>query len=128
MLKNAHKFDYISPCWYDLSFSSNHIIIENDKLYNDTFVKLIKRANPKIKILPRFYISSNQRALLHSIGSFEAKFKQAIGLIVTMIENQKFDGLVWDSPFNTLIAGEKNVGIRNLIVQFVNSIRMNLAN
>lgn len=76
--------------------------------------------------MPRFYIANNQQALLHSIGSFEVKFKQAIGLIVTLIENQKFDGLVWDSPFNTMMAGEKYVGIRNLIVQFVNSIRMNL--
>jgi hypothetical protein len=76
--------------------------------------------------LPRFYIASNQQALLHSIGSFEVKFKQAIGLIVTLIENQQFDGLVWDSPFNTLMAGDKYMAIRNLMVQLVNSIRMNL--
>lgn len=85
VIKYAKKFKYVSPCWYDLSFSSDHIIIENDKLYNETFIKEVKKANPSIKILPRFYISNNQQALLHSIGSFEVKFKQAIGLIVTLI-------------------------------------------
>lgn len=33
---------------------------------------------------------------------------------------------MWDSPFNTMMAGEKYTAIRNLIVQLVNSIRMNL--
>lgn len=79
-----------------------------------------------MKILPRIYISSQQRALLHSIGSFESKFKQAIALIVKIVEKPKFDGLVWDTPFNTMLAGEQYLSIRNLIVQFVNSIRMNL--
>jgi len=27
VIKYAKKFDYVSPCWYDLSFSSDHIII-----------------------------------------------------------------------------------------------------
>ena len=63
---------------------------------------------------------------MHSIGSFESKFKQAIALIVKIVEKPKFDGLVWDTPFNTMLAGEQYLSIRNLIVQFVNSIRMNL--
>lgn len=42
VIKYANKFDYVSPCWYDLSFSSDHIIIENDNLYNETFVKLLR--------------------------------------------------------------------------------------
>ena len=69
-MKYAKKFDYVSPCWYDLTFSSDHILIENDKLYNETFVALLKHANPKIKILPRVYVSGNQQGLLQSIGSF----------------------------------------------------------
>ena len=116
----------MSPCWYDLSFSADHIMIENDKLYNESFVQALREANPKIKIMPRIYISSQQRALLHSIGSFETKFKQVIGLIITIVEKQNFDGLVWDSPFNTMMAGDKYTSIRNLIVQLVNSIRMNM--
>ena len=86
----------------------------------------MKEANPKIKILPRVYVSGNQNGLIQSIGSFESKFKQAIGIIVAIVEKQHFDGLVWDTPFNTMIAGEKNVALKNLIVQFINSVRMNL--
>ena len=48
VLKYAKKFDIVSPCWYDLSFNTEHIIIENDKLYNKTYVDLLRAANPKI--------------------------------------------------------------------------------
>ena len=125
-LKYAKKLDYISPCWYDLTFSADHIIIENDKLYDKTFIEQLRLANPKIKILPRFYIASNQQALIHTIGSFESKFKQAINLIIRIVETQKFDGLVFDTPFNTFHAGQKFIGMRNLILQFVNSIKINI--
>ena len=70
VIKYAKKFDYVSPCWYDLTFSSDHILIENDKLYNETFVTLLRQANPNVKILPRVYVSGNQQGLIQSIGSF----------------------------------------------------------
>ena len=45
--------------------------------------------------------------------------------MVMIVEGYGFDGIVWDTPFNTFVAGEKYASIRNLIAQFVNSIKMN---
>lgn len=87
MIKYAQKFDYVSPCWYDLTYKSDHVVLENENLYNETFVKLLKEANPKIKLLPRVYVSGHQSSLLQNIGSFESKFKEIIQFVVKIAQN-----------------------------------------
>ncbi len=85
--------------------------------------------------MPRVSISGSKKSLIQAIGTVEARFKRAVSLIATLINKQDVDGLVIETPHNlffkdTLFETEEdkqeNTAIKNLIVQLVNSIRINL--
>jgi hypothetical protein len=38
-----------------ISHSAGHAMIENDKLYNESFIKQLHRVNQEIKVPPRFF-------------------------------------------------------------------------
>jgi len=50
--------------------------------------------------VPRIYIDGNNIKFFQAIGSSRQNFHYAVNLIDRIMNEKKFDGFVFDSPFN----------------------------
>jgi len=57
------------PCWYEIVFKKEHILIDSDSNYNLTYIEALRKANPNIKILPRVSITGSRKGIIQAIGS-----------------------------------------------------------
>ena len=78
-------------------------MIDSDGNYNETYISLMRKKNPNIKILPRVSISGSKKSLIQAIGTVEGRFKRAVSLIATLINKQDVDGLVIETSHNLFL-------------------------
>ena len=62
------KFNYVSPCWYEVNVRDGRIVLDHEVNYDLEFIREVKGKNPKLKILPRLYIPGNQGSVIQTIA------------------------------------------------------------
>lgn len=102
-LKFIKKFDYFSPCYYDLEkdFDKNSIKLKVSEEYNEDFLLKIKEKNPNISILPRVYVNGVHGDVFYLAGEDETQMALLHDHLRTVLSNPLYDGIVFTSTFVT---------------------------
>jgi chitinase domain-containing protein 1 len=106
-LEYAKKLDYISPVWFDMKVTSKtpfNLQIEGEHNVNTEYIQSIRKANPKLKVVPRFYLDAGNEI---NFQLFDNRFRmdEAVSQMVAVLKkyDKLFDGMVYDSPLNGYI-------------------------
>lgn len=74
VLKYASKFDYVSPCWYEVNLKDGRIVLDHESNYDSEFIQQAKTTNPKMKVLPRVYIPGTQTHVVQALANSDDNF------------------------------------------------------
>ncbi|CCD68889.1 Glyco_18 domain-containing protein [Caenorhabditis elegans] len=113
--KRAARLTYISPVWFrvhplfDTDQELSDVGIYGKKDINPDFIRALRKSNPDIKIVPRFYFDEFKSAILKEFVVKEALAQKVGQTLANFCHKHGFDGLVIDlySTFVDVIANSE---------------------
>lgn len=123
MRKYATKFDYVSPCWYEVNVRDKAIVLDHEINYDLEFIRDVKKRNPGLKILPRLYIPGAQSSVMQALASSQQSLQQLRLMVRKISKMEGIDGFVWDTPYSVFSKESKYKGINEVSKQVINMLK-----
>ena len=101
-MTHSETITHVSPVWFYLTKQSAvEYLFDGVQDVNHLFVKSIKSKNPRIKVVPRFYIRPDMDELKWFLNS--RIYSLMTRKLVDLCQEYEFDGIIFDIPiFNNL--------------------------
>lgn len=84
----------------------------------------LRSTNNPPKIVPRVYLDGRDISFYMAMANDHSLFRKTILLITMMIQEKRFDGLIWDNPFNFFEKDRQQLNI--FIIEFIKGLRVEL--
>ncbi|CAL2043360.1 unnamed protein product [Caenorhabditis brenneri] len=103
--KNAKRIDYVSfahfivtPKFDEYEMKMDNVRVVGTKLINQTLIQNLRKANPNIKIVPRFACSKFTPDIVKMFVQTEWLVQRSAQTIANYCREHGFDGVVFDCP------------------------------